>query len=182
MPSKSLADLEPTPRAKVEQLLAFARSKGYSPEVLSTRRTCAEQDALYALGRTSPGAIVTHARGCVSWHVLGRAVDVYLGSAAAAEDYAVLGSYWHSIGGTWGGTFPGFADVGHFEYHPGVHIEQVCVDPTNCTIAPYPGEAGPVPGNAPSGGASGSAAVPAALGALAFLGTMAVGWKRRWFR
>lgn len=39
-------------------------------------RTFAEQDALYAQGRTKPGRIVTNARGGDSYHNYGMAVDV----------------------------------------------------------------------------------------------------------
>lgn len=39
-------------------------------------RTWAEQDALYAQGRTTPGTIVTNARGGHSHHNFGLAVDV----------------------------------------------------------------------------------------------------------
>ena len=38
-------------------------------------RTWAEQDALYAQGRTTPGQVVTFARGGESWHNYGLALD-----------------------------------------------------------------------------------------------------------
>jgi hypothetical protein len=105
--------------------------------VTSGKRTCAYQDSLYAQGRTAPGPIVTYARGCNSWHVVGRAVDVLI--KAGPQDYADLGAYWQSLGGVWGGAFSGQAaalhDVGHFEYHPGLrYASEVCVDPAHCGI------------------------------------------------
>jgi peptidoglycan L-alanyl-D-glutamate endopeptidase CwlK len=45
-------------------------------EVTQGLRTWAEQDALYAQGRTTPGEIVTHAPGGYSWHNFGLAVDL----------------------------------------------------------------------------------------------------------
>lgn len=39
-------------------------------------RTVAQQDELYAQGRTTPGPVVTNAKGTESNHVLGLAVDV----------------------------------------------------------------------------------------------------------
>ena len=45
-------------------------------EITQGLRTVAEQNALYAEGRTSPGRIVTHAQAMESWHVLGCAIDV----------------------------------------------------------------------------------------------------------
>lgn len=43
-----------------------------------TLRTFAEQDALFAQGRTKPGAVVTKARGGQSYHNYGLAIDVVL--------------------------------------------------------------------------------------------------------
>lgn len=43
-----------------------------------TLRTFAEQDALYAQGRTKPGSIVTYAKGGQSYHNFGLAVDIVL--------------------------------------------------------------------------------------------------------
>lgn len=43
-----------------------------------TLRTFAEQDALYAQGRTKPGPIVTKARGGQSYHNFGLACDIVL--------------------------------------------------------------------------------------------------------
>jgi hypothetical protein len=43
--------------------------------------------------------------------------------------YARLGAKWETMGGKWGGRFK---DPGHFEFHPGLTIEQVCPDSTDC--------------------------------------------------
>ena len=43
-----------------------------------TLRTFAEQDALFAQGRTKPGRIVTNARSGRSWHNYGMAIDIVL--------------------------------------------------------------------------------------------------------
>lgn len=57
-------------------------------------RTFAEQEAIYAQGRTKPGAIVTNAKGGQSYHNYGLAVDIVL-----IEDKDGNGSYesatWH---------------------------------------------------------------------------------------
>ena len=44
----------------------------------STLRTFAEQDALFAKGRTKPGTKVTNARAGSSWHNYGMAIDIVL--------------------------------------------------------------------------------------------------------
>jgi peptidoglycan L-alanyl-D-glutamate endopeptidase CwlK len=43
-----------------------------------TLRTFAEQNALYAQGRTKPGKIVTNAKGGLSYHNYGMAIDIVL--------------------------------------------------------------------------------------------------------
>jgi len=63
-------------QAALAALQEACADRGLRFSILSTQRTCAEQDAIYAQGRTAPGNIVTQARGCVSWHVLSRAIDV----------------------------------------------------------------------------------------------------------
>jgi hypothetical protein len=137
MATEALAGLTPDTAEAVKLLLAYAQSRGITLAVTSGKRTCAYQDSLYAQGRTAPGPVVTDARGCGSWHVLGRAVDVLI--KAGPKDYAGLAAYWKSLGGKWGGDFPGasarLGDVGHFEYHPGLrYASEVCVDPAHCGI------------------------------------------------
>jgi hypothetical protein len=101
------------------------------------RRTCSEQNTIYAQGRTAGGDIVTYASGCLSWHVLGRAVDVdpidSAGKMQPESAYRTAGDMWQAIGGKWGGYFPGFPDIGHFEWHPGRTIEQVCPSSVYCS-------------------------------------------------
>jgi hypothetical protein len=128
--------LEPSTRAWLRQVLARARAAGLRPVLVSGRRSCAEQTRLYAQGRTSPGQVVTHAKGCRSWHVHGRAVDVAFPKGAPASSYAQLGAIAKELGGRWGGDFQGFADLPHLEYHPGLTIEQACPDPDNCKDLP----------------------------------------------
>ncbi|BCG57497.1 M15 family metallopeptidase [Paenibacillus sp. URB8-2] len=52
--------------------------RGVAVIITQGLRTCAEQDALYALGRTVPGDIVTNARGGESNHNFGYAIDFAL--------------------------------------------------------------------------------------------------------
>lgn len=117
--------------AMVERLLKYAKSEGYEARVTSGRRSCAEQNALYASGRTVGGRIVTGAPGCRSWHTWGRAVDLYI-PGWPQEAYAKLGAFWQRLGGRWGGDF---GDPGHFEWHPGVDINDMCPRGANCDLA-----------------------------------------------
>ena len=114
-------------------LQAAATAQGLAFTVRSTRRSCAQQHGLWLIGRT-PGderTHVTNADGCVSWHVAGRAVDVTMTTGT----YADIGALAKSMGWKWGGDFPGFPDVGHVEWHPGLTIEQVCPVPSACSDA-----------------------------------------------
>ncbi len=68
------------PSIKLDVVTALNASEAYgggSLRVAQGYRTSAEQDALYAQGRTTPGSIVTWARGGESIHNLGLAVDVF---------------------------------------------------------------------------------------------------------
>lgn len=126
------AELTPWMTDKLGELLRFADKNGIAARVVSTRRTCAEQNAIYAEG------VATKARGCQSWHVWGRAADLSVNGPT--EDYFLLGDKWKEMGGVWGGDFAGLQDYGHFEWHPGLKISDVCPDPDAC---PVPGEAWP---------------------------------------
>ena len=93
-------------------------------------RTKAQQDALYAKGRTAAGAIVTHVRGGYSLHNYGCAVDIgvftedfkaYRGSDPL---YEIIGQAIVKLnipGLVWGGNFPKmfggtFRDMPHFQF------------------------------------------------------------------
>lgn len=71
-----LQQVNPALAAKIEQMDATLGKDGVEIRVVQGLRTIAEQDALYAQGRTAPGEIVTNAKGTQSWHCLGCAVDV----------------------------------------------------------------------------------------------------------
>lgn len=131
----ALEEITPDTREALAKLFAFSKNRlGKVPRLTSTKRSCAEQNALFAKGRTSPGPLVTNARGCFSWHVLGRAADILLDGGTVA-DYETLGRFWESLGGVWGGRIEGLDDYGHFEWHPGVTIEQLCPSPDACNAA-----------------------------------------------
>lgn len=74
---KLIAGLEPGFQEKVKQLkLELYRQTGYEWLVVQGRRTIAEQDAIYAKGRSSSGKVVTNAPGGSSPHNFGLAVDM----------------------------------------------------------------------------------------------------------
>ena len=81
-------------------------------------RTIAEQDALYAKGRTTPGPIVTKATGGKSYHNYGLAID--LGELKDGKinwdfKYELLEPISKKYGLTWGGRFKTILDRPHYE-------------------------------------------------------------------
>ena len=99
-----------------------------------TFRTFAEQDALFAQGRTKPGAIVTKARGGQSYHNFGLAIDIVLlldkdnnGTFETASwdsqtdfdgdgksDWQEVVAIFKRYGYEWGGDWK-FVDMPHFQ-------------------------------------------------------------------
>jgi len=73
---RALESLEPGFKALVVSLLAELKERGINCVVTSGRRTIAEQNKLYAQGRTTPGNIVTKAKGGQSPHNFGLAADL----------------------------------------------------------------------------------------------------------
>lgn len=92
--------------------------------VVSGLRTAAQQDALYAQGRTIPGHIVTNAKAGQSMHNYGLAADIvpYLSGSAGALNWTVSTPQYQEMvsalkeqGLTWGGDWKHLADYDHFQ-------------------------------------------------------------------
>src|SRR5438046_1089371 len=71
-----LAQLHPKFAVRVQDLINSLAAKDVPILITQGLRTWAEQDALFAKGRTTPGSIVTKAKGGHSQHNFGLAVDV----------------------------------------------------------------------------------------------------------
>jgi peptidoglycan L-alanyl-D-glutamate endopeptidase CwlK len=87
-------------------------------------RTIAEQDALYAQGRTKPGKKVTNAKGGQSWHNFGLAIDLVEDgdpkpgvqwSWANLNNFLKIGTYAKEVGLEWGGWWKSMKDYPHVE-------------------------------------------------------------------
>jgi len=122
-------------RAFIARALELLAPKGYTVKIIAGTRTWEEQDALYEIGRTRPGRIVTRARGGFSNHNFGIAADIgifdlrglyiddleeqkALPRQTVTNLYRSLGPVAVAMGGTWGGTWKGFVDEPHYELHP----------------------------------------------------------------
>ena len=129
MPSRNLDDLHPEVKLMVTAWLATAAREGLEVLVTCTYRSQAEQDALYAQGRTKPGAVVTWAKRSNHSHTEGGrpaslAVDfVPLKGGktvwtATDPAWARLGRLAKAQGLVWGGDWPlRKRDLPHLE-HP----------------------------------------------------------------
>ena len=118
---KRLQRLHPALVSKVRAIVADLAAQGIAIEVVQGLRTFAEQDDLYAKGRTTPGAIVTQARGGESNHNLGLAVDL-CPFADDKPDWNAPMTVWAAIGASavahgleWGGHWKKFIDKPHVE-------------------------------------------------------------------
>jgi peptidoglycan L-alanyl-D-glutamate endopeptidase CwlK len=109
-----------------------------------TLRTIAEQNKLYAQGRTAPGKIVTNAKGGLSYHNYGLAIDIVLivdtngdrkydtASWDTKRDYDGDGradwievvQIFKSHGWEWGGDWK-FVDAPHFQKTFGYTVRQL---------------------------------------------------------
>ena len=87
-----LAEVHPELSRRVQSL---ASQLDFPLRITAGIRTVAQQDALYAQGRTAPGPIVTNAKGTESNHVLGLAVDV------VPMDLADVHPDWNSSDAQW---------------------------------------------------------------------------------
>jgi peptidoglycan L-alanyl-D-glutamate endopeptidase CwlK len=101
---------------------------GIVVKVIAGTRTYAEQGALYAQGRTAPGAVVTNAPAGYSNHNFGIAFDVgifngelYLGDSPL---YVQVGCIGRDFGLEWGGDWASFSDEPHFQLSSSYSLAQ----------------------------------------------------------
>jgi len=119
-----LATVSPDFAALVRNAADALAASGTYLLVVSGLRTAAEQNALYAQGRTAPGHIVTNARAGFSMHNYGLAVDVvpYLSGQTGALNWNVSTPQYQAMvaalkaqGLVWGGDWKSLADYDHFQ-------------------------------------------------------------------
>lgn len=127
---RNVSQLHPELQKKVEQLKILCQQNGITIGISECVRTVAEQDVLYAKGRTMPGKIVTKAKGNTysSMHQWGVAFDFYLkmdvdGDGSVSDDafnnstelFNKVGKIGQSIGLEWGGAWKSMKDLPHFQ-------------------------------------------------------------------
>lgn len=108
-------------------------------------RTIEEQNAIYAQGRTTPGKIVTNAKGGKSYHNYGLAIDFALirdndGNGSYEElswdtsrdadkdgqkDWQEVVNVFEKAGWTWGGRFATIVDAPHLQKTFGYKVAEL---------------------------------------------------------
>ncbi len=116
-----------------DSIIKRAREKGGDFRITSGYRSNAEQDRLYAQGRTTPGNIVTNARGGQSKHNTGRAIDIVWTGGTGINDRQPTGTLYDPVQlrrnarliqeaaselgyeVEWGGDWTSFVDTPHLQ-------------------------------------------------------------------
>lgn len=152
--NKRIATLHPKLREEAQKLFDKINN-----EVLTGRAkmrvtrayaTAAEQNALYAQGRTKPGKIVTNARAGYSMHNYGLALDFCLIIDGRSASWDMLGDYdkdgkkdWTEIvevfkkaGWEWSGEWKTFKEYCHVQKAFGHNVKSLLTTPKDA--AGYP--------------------------------------------
>lgn len=115
-----IAQVHPELATRVRIVIDNLAAKGHTVEIVQGLRTYAEQNALYAQGRTRKGPIVTNAKGGSSNHNFGLAVDLcpFVNGKPdwnATAVFNVIGAEGKRAGLNWGGDFKSLKDLPHLE-------------------------------------------------------------------
>lgn len=126
--------------AGANALIQRSYAQGIPIVITQGVRTMAEQNALYAQGRSKPGSIVTNARGGFSYHNYGLAIDFALllpdgrsvswdmkrdGNQSNVPDWQEVVREAKGLGFEWGGDWTSFKDYPHLQMAFGLTIDQL---------------------------------------------------------
>ena len=117
--SRDITQLHPRLQEKIAKLKVLCQENGLELGIGECFRSVAEQEALYAQGRTAAGNIITNARGTSysSQHQWGIAFDFF--KNVKGQEYSdntfftKVANLAKSIGLAWGGDWTGFVDKPH---------------------------------------------------------------------
>jgi peptidoglycan L-alanyl-D-glutamate endopeptidase CwlK len=125
--SRDFKDLLPQVADLAKQFVAVCESRGLHVLITSTYRDKESQNALYAIGRTTPGKRVTNAKGGDSMHNYKIAFDfvpMLYGKPAWNELglFTKCGAVAKSVGLEWGGDWKTFKDLPHCQFTGGLTL------------------------------------------------------------
>jgi peptidoglycan L-alanyl-D-glutamate endopeptidase CwlK len=136
----ALATVSPALAGMVRAAASVLEADGTHLLVVSGLRTAAEQDALFAKGRTAPGDKVTNAPAGHSMHNYGLAVDVvpFVSGDSGELNWKADNAQFQSMvdalkaqGLAWGGDWVHFKDEDHFQ------LANVPANPSAAMIGDY---------------------------------------------
>jgi peptidoglycan LD-endopeptidase CwlK len=132
MASRNPDDLVQSARSRCQDWVQACKARGVDVLVYCTFRSAAEQDSLYAQGRTKPGPVVTWAKGGQSWHQARRAWDAVpmvngkplWGFGQDLEPWKVYVEEADKLGIEWAGRWDSFREYVHLQITDGLTLER----------------------------------------------------------
>lgn len=134
-----IALLHPKLRAEAYEIQKVINERVQGCLFTHTLRTISEQDALFAIGRTKPGKIVTNARGGSSFHNYGLAIDIAFNREGKLSydmkadtdkdgkaDWMEVVQTFKEFGWEWGGNWK-FVDYPHFQKTFGYSVRELAI-------------------------------------------------------
>ena len=130
MASRKIEDLYVSFQPLAKAILDAGKFGEWEAFITDGFRSIAEQNALFAQGRSKPGKIVTNAKGGESFHNFGLAIDVAFKNKKNEIKYEVgwlslMAGKVKSLGIEWGGNWASFPDNPHFQFTGGLTLKQV---------------------------------------------------------
>jgi len=127
---RNIATLIPAAQDAARCWLLSCLDAGLRIKIIDGSRTYAEQNALYAQGRSKPGPVVTNSQAGYSWHNFGLAWDfgVFGPKGEYIEDgpdYTRAGEIAEAQGLEWGGRWKSPVDRPHVQLKTGLTLAQM---------------------------------------------------------
>lgn len=126
----NIATLLPVAQDAARCWLLSCLDAGLRIKIIGGTRTYAEQNALYAKGRSLPGRVVTNAKGGYSNHNFGIAWDFGVFGPGGeyieeGKDYDKAGAIAEAQGLEWGGRWESLEDRPHVQLKTGLTLAQM---------------------------------------------------------
>jgi peptidoglycan LD-endopeptidase CwlK len=136
--SSSISSLNPIVAQKARKFLDLAKANNMDVRITAAFRSWNDSDRLYAQGRTTPGDVISNARGGESYHNWGLAFDAAPFENGVIsndiEKFKAMGKLGEQAGLEWGGRFKDLLDYPHFQYTFGLSTEDLLNGVTPPTV------------------------------------------------